>query len=130
MIKPADMTPENTAARRLFRAALEQRFINPVPVHVHRIYSIATLTDPRFKNFRFITDQENDTAHQQLRQEWEDNWKPREAEDHREAKPTAVRQERQRPGLTALLANDFRISVATSDDDNTNSRVPTSWTRI
>ena len=79
VIKPADMTPAVVATRHWFRAALQQRFINTLLAHVHRIYSIAALMDPRFKKFRLMTDEEKDMAHQQLPQECEDNWKPRES---------------------------------------------------
>ena len=112
---PADMTREVLLARQSFYDALEDRFIASLPAHVLRMYSIATLLDPRFKNFRFLSDDERDTAVHSVTQEWNLKWKPKAAMAH-EPKPAARKDAR--PGLTSLLAAEFVGNVAPPERNN------------
>ena len=71
------MTREVVLARQSFCDALEDLFIAPLPAVLLRMYSIATLLDPRFNKFRFFSDEETDTAVNNVRQEWSLKWKPK-----------------------------------------------------
>ena len=79
------------------------------------MYSIATLLDPRFNNFRFLSDEERDTAVHSDTQEWNLKWKPKAAMAH-EPKPAARKDAR--PGLTSLLAAEFVGNVASPERNN------------
>ena len=79
------------------------------------MYSIATLLDPRFKNFRFLSDEERDTAVNRARQEWNLKWKTKAAMVH-QPKPAARKDARK--GLTSLLAAEFVGNVAPPERNN------------
>ena len=112
---PADMTCEVVLARQSFCDALEDRFIASLPAHVLRMYSIATLLYPRFKNFRFLSDEGRDTAVHSVTQEWNLKWKPKAAMAH---KPKLAARKDARPGLTSLLAAEFVGKVAPPERNN------------
>ena len=112
---PADMPREVLFARQSFCDALEDRFSASLPAHILRMYSIATLLDPRFKNFRFLSDEEREIAVNSVRQEWNLKWKPKAAMAH-ELKPAA--QKDARPVLTSLLAAEFVGNVAPPECNN------------
>ena len=82
VLTTADMTREVALARQPFSDALEDRFIASLPAQVLQMYSIATLRDPRFKNFRFLSDEERDTAVNSVKQEWNLKWKAKAAMVH------------------------------------------------
>ena len=119
MFTPVDMTREVALARQSFCDALEDCFFASLPAHVLRMYSIATLLDPRFKNFRLLSDDEKDTAANNVRQEWNLKWKPKAA---MVTQPKPAAQKDARKGLTSLLAAELHGSVALPDRNNDFSR--------
>ena len=62
VIQPQHTTPEVGAARENLQKTVEHLFIRSLPDHVLEHYSIATLLDPRFKSFRFLSQGQWDTA--------------------------------------------------------------------
>ena len=115
MFTPADMTGEVVLVRQSFCAALEDRFIASPPPHILRMYSIAKLLDPRFENFRFLSNEERDTAVDSVRQEWILKWRLKAAMVH-EPKPAARKDARR--GLTSLLAAEFVGNVSAPEGSN------------
>ena len=115
LLKTADMTREIFLARQSFCDAFEDRFIASLPAHILRMHSIATLLDPRFKNFRFLSDEERDTAVNSVGQEWNLKWKSKAAMVH-QPKPAARNDARK--GLTSLLPAEFVGNVAPPESNN------------
>ena len=62
VIQPHHTTPEVRAARENLQKPLEDLFLRSLPDHVLEQYSIATLLDPCFKSFRFLSQGQRDTA--------------------------------------------------------------------
>ena len=112
---PADMTDEVGLMCQSLCDALEERFIASLPTHILRMYSIATLLDPEFKNFRFLSDQETDTAVNSVKQQWNLKRTPKAAMVH-QPKPTARKDGRK--DLTSLLALEFVDNVAPPECNN------------
>ena len=79
------------------------------------MYSIATLLDRRFKNFRFSSDEEGDTAVNSVTQGWNLKWKPKAAMVH-QPKPAARKDARK--GLTSLVAAELVGNVAPRECNN------------
>ena len=111
----ADVTREVVFTRQSFWDALEDRFIVSLPAHVLQMYSIATLLDPRFQNFRFLGDEERNTAVNTVRQEFNLKWKPEAAMVHQ---PKLAARKDARKGLTSLVAAKFVGNVAPPECNN------------
>ena len=103
-----DMTREVVLARQSFYDALEDRFIASLPAHVLRMDYIATLLNPRFKDFPLLSDEEKDTAVNNVKQQWNLKWKPKAAMVHQ---PKLAARKNAHKGLTSLLAAEFLGSV-------------------
>ena len=115
MLTPVGMTCEVVLARQSFCDALEVRLIASLPAHVLRMYSIATLLDPKFKNYRFLGDEERDTAVNNVINEQNLKWKPKAAIVYL-SKPAARKGARK--CFTSLLAAEFLGSVAPPEYSN------------
>ena len=111
----ADMTREVVLARHSFCDALEDHFIASLPTHILRMYSIAMLLDPRFKNLLLLSDEERDAVVNSVRQEWNLKWRPKAAMV-RQPKPAA--QHDAPKGCTSLLAAELVANVALPDCNN------------
>ena len=115
VLTPVDMRCEVVLARQSVCDALEDRFIASLPAHILRMYSIATLLDPRFKKFRFLSDEERDSAVNHVRQKWNLKWKPKAAMVH-QPKPAARKAASK--GVTFFLAAEYLGSVAPPECTN------------
>ena len=116
---PVDVTREIVLGRQSLSDALEDRLIALAPAQVICMYSFAALLDPRFKNFRFLSNEESDTAVNHVRQERTLKWKPKAAMAN-QPKPAA--QKDARKDLTSLLATEVHGSVAPPDRNNDSPR--------
>ena len=101
---PADMTREVVP--------LEDGFFASLPATGLRMYSIATLLDQMFKNSRFLSDGEGDTAVNSVRQDWNLKSKRKDAMVH---EPKSAARKDTRKGLTSLLAAEFVGNVAATE---------------
>ena len=63
----------------------------------------ATLLDPRFKSFRFLSQGRRDTAVRAFQEQWTQKWQPQGGE-RTQPKPAAERNK----GLSALLQDEFQ----------------------
>ena len=115
VLTPVGMTREVVLARQSFCDAVEVRLIASLPAHVLRMYFIATLLDPKFKNYRFLGDEERDTAVNNVINEQNLKWKPKAAMVYlsRSAARKGVRK-----CFTSLLAAEFLASVAPPEYSN------------
>ena len=108
-LRADQLDPTVRAARKLFHAYLKRRWLDKLPTAQRTELDIATLLDPRFKEYNFPglpptldLSEEAETAVQALKGTWEHDWKPAEA-----AAPAAAT-----PATTAAVTTTSAIAAA------------------
>lgn len=102
IVSENEQTPEVRAARGEYAKSLKERFQTKLPSAVHRQYAIATLLDPRCRQYTFMDSGERDEAVEQLQEEWRTNWKGPAAPA--QVEPEQAQQKTH--GLAPLLDNE------------------------